>query len=249
MIIPNPKNFFQCMYPTLEEHEEEVFYDHPTEKGIKCNQIGILYYPEDKYTIYYRQSSDLMRENLSKDRTYRSIGNRERVVYECYTGKSWSGSHFIHLNCNHLDNTYDNLCVKTEIPKEVARSVASFKKKFVAASVERLMQLEAKAQQGGLEIEQLYQIIGLPNWLVIARKKHTAPKPEKVRSANWGGSRSKRTGQDTEDVLKLYYEGLTYMQIAYEMEWKSTYKVKRILADNNLSRKKVETISPNSGIS
>ena len=44
-------NYFNALSPSLEEHEEEIFFHHPVLPDVYCNQLGALYVDEDRYKV------------------------------------------------------------------------------------------------------------------------------------------------------------------------------------------------------
>ena len=42
MIVHPARHIFEAKFPSLEDHEEEIFYQHPVH-DIKVNQLGVIY--------------------------------------------------------------------------------------------------------------------------------------------------------------------------------------------------------------
>ena len=107
MIIHPTTNYFDALSPQLEDHEPEIFFQHPTE-DIKCNQIGAIYYNEEKYFYLNVAIGGVIREAAYRpgEKSRRNVGSKVRVVWECYTGKVYDGPgtpHFFFGNGNLLD--------------------------------------------------------------------------------------------------------------------------------------------------
>lgn len=176
MIIHPAKHFFQAKFPTIEDHEEEIFYQHPTE-DIKCNQVGILYYDEDRYSAYSTLSGSVVREHQTYNgRAARLVGSKPKVIWECYHNRLLErGSHFLFLNANPLDLTKENLLTLIEIDPDIRKEAAKAKKKFIDNSMDHLIRLEKKFEKEGITNQQLHKMLQIPNWLSCARRKYKGP--------------------------------------------------------------------------
>lgn len=179
MIRHSSNHWFECLYPTLEPGEEEIFYQHPTE-GFKCNQLGVLYYDEARYVVY-----DLLRASVVRELAVwngdkmRALGSKFKIVWECYHGEIIEGrSHFTLANNNPLDLTRENLLLTTNVDKKDRLRMAAKKSRFVKASAEYLVGIEPKYEKRGMDNQQLYKSLLLPNWLITARKKYKGPVPK-----------------------------------------------------------------------
>jgi len=173
------KHWFECMYPTLGEDEEEIFYQHPTE-GIKCNQLGILFYDEERYVSYDMTTGSVVREfGAYNGDKIRVIGSKTKIIWECYHGKHLeSGCHFLYLNGNPLDSTKENLLAVSKIDPITKAIATEVKLKFIRNTVEHLVKLEAKYDKRGIGKEALHKLLHIPNWLVGARKRWKGPVPK-----------------------------------------------------------------------
>jgi DNA invertase Pin-like site-specific DNA recombinase len=89
----------------------------------------------------------------------------------------------------------------------------------------------------GVDKEQLYELLLLPQWLKSARKKYLPPKPPKQqRKYSKGTPKTRTTPEEIEEVIKLFNMGLTFYAIIDRMGWKSTSRIKKIAKDYNLVR-------------
>ena len=173
------KHWFECLYPMLAEDEEEVFYQHPTE-GIKCNQLGILFYDEDRYVAYDMVTGSVVREfgSYNGDKI-RIVGAKPKIIWECYhQEKLGSGSHFLFLNGNPLDLTKENLLTVSKTDPITKAFATEARRRFIYNSVEHLVKLEAKYDKRGIDKDTLHKLLSLPNWLVGARKRWKGPVPK-----------------------------------------------------------------------
>lgn len=234
MIIPKATNIFDALAPMLEDHEEELFYQHPT-LDIKCNQLGVVYYNEDRYFYLHNKQGGSF---LEKD-TRKNLGSKVRVVWECYHGKFHSGAgspHFFFANGNILDYRPENVFLSNDLlPKEKAQ-MARAKAKFILSSVQRLMELEIKYEKRGIKKEELYTAMLIPVWLVNARKRITPPLVGEEKKPTERGKKTRTTPEEVDEVIKLYKQGLTFYNIMIRMGWKSNSRIKKIVQDYGLVR-------------
>jgi len=230
MIVYPAEHLFQAKYPVLEPHEEEIFYHHPVEE-IYCNQLGVLYYDEGVYSIYDKNESKQIRQQ----KTGRNIGSKMRVIWECYVGQIVSCPHFLYVNGNPLDTRFENIRKTSELSpkgKEWAE-LQKTKKKFIQKTVEYLLKLEARAEKVGMDKEQLYQVLMLPSWIIIPRKKlGEAP----VKITRVPGPKSWTTEEQADQIERMYLQGLSYYAIIDRFGWTSTHRVKKVVRDRKLKR-------------
>lgn len=170
------KHLFECVYPVLPEHEEEIFFQHPTE-AIKCNQLGVLYYDEERYVTYDLRSGSIVREHAAWNGVKpRLIGSKPKVVWECYHNeKLGNGIHFFYVNSNPLDWTVENLLIQNRLDAKSRLEAGKSKSLFIKNSVEHLIKLEVKFKEKGIEKKELHQALQLPTWLSGARSRYTGP--------------------------------------------------------------------------
>lgn len=177
MIRRDPKHWFECLYPTLEKKDKEIFFKHPFE-DIKCNQLGVLYYDEERYVAYDSRTGSVVREHLAwNGKAVRVLGSRSKVVWECYhQEKLESGSHFIFMNCNTLDWSMENLLILSKLDANTKSEVTKARSEFIKNTVEHLVKLEAKYEKRGIEQKQLHDLLQIPNWLSGARSRYKGAK-------------------------------------------------------------------------
>ena len=173
------KHWFECMHPRLGMLEEEIFYQHPIE-DIKCNQIGMLYYDEERYVAYEMRTGSVVREfEAWNGKGVRVIGSKLKVIWECYHNqKLEAGAHFLFTNGNPLDLTMKNILAINKIDPDTKQQASKTKVRFIQNSVEHLVKLEAKYEKRGIEQKQLHDLLQIPNWLSGARKKWKGATPK-----------------------------------------------------------------------
>jgi predicted metallo-beta-lactamase superfamily hydrolase len=176
------KHLFECMYPVLKEKEKEIFFKHPTE-DIKCNQLGVIYYDEERYVCYDTRTGSVIKE-LEKwnKKAARTIATKNKVIWECYHQDNLeAGTQFLFTNGNPLDLTKDNLLAITRLEPEVRKSASETKKRFIKNSVDYLVHMESKFEKRGMDKPALYEALQIPNWLLGARKRWTGPVPRALK--------------------------------------------------------------------
>lgn len=228
MIVHPAEHLFQAKFPTLEPHEEEVFFHHPEEE-IYCNQLGVLYFEPGTYVIYEKNDSSMVRRIGTK----KTSGSKMRIIWECYTGQKTTNPHFLYVNGNPLDTRFENLRKTSELSKTEWEILQKTKKRFIQKSVDYLLKLEARADKIGMDKEGLYKILMLPYWLISARIKNTTPP---VRTTRFVNTKCWTTPEEADEVEKLYHQGLTYYAIVKIMGWRSTNRVKKVIRDRKLVR-------------
>lgn len=170
----------------LEDHEEEIFFEHPTE-DIRCNQLGVLYFDEDRYVSYTMTTGSIVREHESYNGLrIRMVGSKHKIAWECFHGEILdSGTHFMFRNANSLDTTKDNLLPLTRVDKSIKAEASATKSKFFKASLEHLIKLEEKHKERGIESAELHKLLQLPTWLTGARKRWKGPVPKALAKKMW----------------------------------------------------------------
>ena len=166
MIVHPAKHFFESKFPTLEDHEEEIFFHHPL-YNIKCNQIGVLYYDEEVFVLYQNcKGNTIKNKEISK-----TIGSKTKVAWECYHGEILAGTHFLYVNGNVLDARKENLMAPSKLSKQELAKLSKVKKNYCLASAIYLKKIESRMEKVGIGKEELYDLLVLPNWLKMMRKK------------------------------------------------------------------------------
>ena len=162
MIIQIPTSYFDCVWPRLEDNEDEEFFYHPTLEGIYCNQIGMLYLDDDLYT-------QIINGYVYIIPTKKIIGRDEEIVWECYHSQILLDDKIDFKDGNHLNRTRDNLYIKSREPykrKSEVRSLDSFWKN----SINYLNELEEKWAKLGVSPDHLHEMLQISHLLKAKRK-------------------------------------------------------------------------------
>jgi hypothetical protein len=232
MIVYKANHWFDAMFPALEDGEEEIFYQHP-EHDIKVNQLGVIYCDNDVFGIYDKIDTSMVRHQITR----KSVGTKTRIIWECYTGEILYTPHFFFVNGNAMDTRKENMVLSGPLSAKERAPYLRTKNRFTQASVEHLMKIEDRMEKVGVDKEQLYELLLLPQWLKSARKKYLPPKPPKQqRKYSRGTPKTRTTPEEIEEVIKLFNMGLTFYAIIDRMGWKSTSRIKKIAKDYNLVR-------------
>lgn len=163
MIFYETTNFFDAKYPTLEDHEEEILYQHP-EYDIKCNQLGVLDFGEDnKYGFTSREQYKIKAPGT---KGFKMLGHKERIVMECYTGFSHKGKIIYFIDGNPLNHTFKNLiCISRKGPEY--RELYNKNRDFIDRSVQHMNSREPFIVKRGIEPEDYWTAMALPEWLML----------------------------------------------------------------------------------
>lgn len=235
MIVYPARHLFEAKFPTLEDHEEEIFYQHPVE-DIKVNQLGVIYCDDSIFGIYDKRGTAMVRIL----RTSRSIGTKCKVIFECYTGKIVHSPHFFYANGNPLDLRKENLVMSGPLSAKEREPYLRVKNRFIKGSVEHLLKLEAKMEAVGVDKTELHQMLLLPQWLIGARGRYVAPAAKSlIRNScrtSKGTPKPRTTEEEADEIERLFHMGLTFYAIIDRMGWSSTSRVKKIVQDRGLVR-------------
>jgi len=232
MLVYPARHLFEAKFPQLEDHEEEVFFQHPVH-AIKCNQIGILYFDENIYTFYEKSGFSVVRKIETATTPRVTLGTKQRVIWECYMGRIVVSPHFLYANGNPLDLRFDNMKVVTDLPRKEWAVYQETRRKFIKASVDHLMKLEVRMEKMGMSKDELYTFLLLPNWLMAARQKLDGPAKKYFRL---DGTRIRTTPEQADEVERMYKEGMTMYAIIKVMGWTTNQRVKKVVKDRGLSR-------------
>lgn len=231
MIVHPSRHWFEAKFPSLEDHEEEIFFPHPV-YDIKVNQLGVLYCDNDKYGVYDNVDNSMVREQSTR----RSLGTKTRIIWECYTGGLVFTPHFFYVNGNPLDTRFENMVLSGPVSAKDRQPYLRTRARFIQASVEHLIKLENRMEKVGVDREQLYDMLLLPQWLKGARAKYLPPRPKHQKRTSLGTSKPRSTEEEIAEVIKLYNMGLTFYAIIDRMGWTSTSRIKKIAKDYGLTR-------------
>ena len=159
----------------LEDHEEEIIYIHPSGE-FSCNQLGVLYYDEDKYVLLENVNGSYMK---TTDRKNLSKGTKLRLVWECYHNQIYptkNSPHIYQANANVYDFTQENLILASSLNKYWQRDLNSVRKEFISKSIDHLIKIENRWSLLGVSKEEVWTMLVIPYWLVGARKRYAGEK-------------------------------------------------------------------------
>jgi len=223
MIIHPCTSLFDCKYPELEPHEEEVFYQHPLYSDIKCNQLGVLYYDEDKYYFSQRWGNPILwYTGSNKD----NVGGRYKITWECYHGRVSPG--LVNLfDMNPYNCTKDNLYVNCDLKKSEYAERIKYRRRFIYNTV---MQLEAFAERHPyMTPGEIMSELNLQRVYRTAWTSHLAGVRVKVPTEPINKPYTKPRPDDDERVKALFFSGATQLEIARAMDWGSTMRVRNMI--------------------
>lgn len=175
MIIPKCTHFFNATYPVLEDHEEEIWYNH-FQLPLKCNQLGLLIFDDDFDVQYNSIKGDY---SVKTGTSKRSLGTRQKLVWECYYGIACVGSMVMFKDANPFNLTQENLW-RVESGSTFKRYNA-IKNEFTQKTFEYLSEKAKKYEERGVDIKDYIEILALPLWLekICKRQLRGLAKPEK----------------------------------------------------------------------
>ena len=232
MIVHPARHLFEAKYPTLEHHEQEHFYQHPI-YDIKVNQLGVIYYNESIFSIYDKRGTSVVRDL----KTGKGLGNKTKIIWECYTGETFHAPHFFFANGNPLDTRRENLVLCAPLSATARQPYIRIKRAFAQASIEHLLKLETRMAAVGIGKTELHELLLLPQWLKAARERYvppTAPKHQRLTSK--GVAKPRTTEEEADEIERLFHMVLTFYAIIDRMGWTSTSRIKKIAKDHGLVR-------------
>lgn len=162
MIFYETNHFFDAKYPTLEDHEEEIWYPHPL-YDIKCNQLGILDFADElKAQLNGRDQYKVKPPGSS---SYKTLGYKERVVMECYTGISHKSTKILFQDGNPLNHTFGNLMCFRKKGSDY-RHFYKIQRDFIINSIKYMNSREPFIVKRGIDPEDYWRAMALPSWLM-----------------------------------------------------------------------------------
>lgn len=155
-------NYFDCLSPMLEDHEEEVFFKHP-KYDFHCNQLGVLFFP-DKLKAQTRQSGQW---KIMDDQNifYIVLGIKERIVRECYDGLSYKNYSFYHRDGNPYNLTPENVIAVAKGDKDNSK-YRKLRRYFILETIKYMNSREPYILKRGLDPMDYWEIMQLPKWLM-----------------------------------------------------------------------------------
>ena len=155
-------NYFDCLSPMLEDHEEEIMYKHPL-YDVYCNQLGSLYFP-DELKAQTRESGQWKIQD-TKTKMYVVLGFKERIVRECYDGISYRGYSFYPEDGNPLNLTKDNLVALSRGDKNNSK-YRKLRRYFILETIKYMNSREPYILKRGLDPIDYWEIMQLPKWVM-----------------------------------------------------------------------------------
>lgn len=233
MIVYPCTNFFDCLFPQLEDQEEEIFFSHPKFPGVKCSQIGTLYYDETKYALLYIRGCLTLRHLKRGIGCY--VGAKSKLVWECFHGQTTT--QLINLmDFNPYNCTKDNLYRTTDLTKKEYKERLQKKKEFLKKTVDGLDKFAAKHPY--LEPEDVEVLLNLPVWLSTGWGLYRSGK--RIRDRGGRKSTYKKHTPDRPDdydkVKEMFFSGVLYKDIAATLNWGSTLRVRKFVEKHGWKR-------------
>ena len=155
-------NYFDCLSPMLEDHEEEVLFKHP-QHDVYCNQLGALYFP-DEVKAQTRESGQWKILDV-KTQFYVVLGFKERIVRECYDGFSYKNYSFYHKDGNPYNLTSENIIALSKGDKDNSK----FRKQrryFIMETLKHMNSREPYIVKRGLDPMDYWETMQLPKWVM-----------------------------------------------------------------------------------
>jgi hypothetical protein len=157
-------NIFECKIPTLQEHEDEILYTHPSHYWLQVNQIGIRYIDYDelqKLDIEIMvDGRDMMKLYDKKNNEVITLRNRLATCYECYHAVPKINSRsLVHVNHNIYDFRPENIKDK----KNINQNWIYEHFEFYYQTYQKMLEIDKKifrvTDKSNIEI---WKLIGLP---------------------------------------------------------------------------------------
>jgi len=172
------KTIFDAKFPTLEEHEEEIFYRHPV-FPFCVNQIGIFYFDDDDAEARWVTINKVWgvwryREIGQTKKGYKNGGTRLKLAYECFTGIYHEDTkQYLPLDGNPYNLTFENIIPVAEDKKKTTEA-RKVKLKIYAETAKYMLEKDKKSKGTEKQKEERWQqIVPLSyfNAYKIAKKK------------------------------------------------------------------------------
>jgi hypothetical protein len=155
-------SFFTAGLPTLLDEVPERFFYHPTYPDIYCNQLGMLYYPEDKYVM----SENRTIQYLIFKGTRARVAKRDVTIYQCFTGRVEKFSKMLFRNGNVNDFSIGNMITSRDSDKAEKKIIERTMQDFIAETIIDLYVLEKVWQTNyNTPPTELHDRLMLPTWV------------------------------------------------------------------------------------
>lgn len=169
MIFPVVNHFFDAKYPVLEDHEEEIFYTHPVWTDVQVNQLGVIFFDEDKYTVNL-DPRDQYRIRKKGETDVYCLGNKAKIAMECFSGINLKGYNFFHVDGNPLNNTFKNLIFFVNKGNGI-EPYKKQKREFIKRTLEYMKSREPQIIKRGITPIDYWEALNLPKYIMEAWKK------------------------------------------------------------------------------
>ena len=191
-------NYFDALSPVLEEHEEEVFFQHP-KYDFYCNQLGALYF-KDEMKAQVRETGQY-KILAPGDFRYISLGYKERIVLECYHGFTYKSFSIYHKDGNPYNYTQDNLVAFKAGDKENLKYKKE-RRDFIIQTIKYMNSREPFITKRNIEPIDYWEALQIPKWLMLEYKIYQGkPLPERT-----GEKKKYMKGDEQREVLKRIYD-------------------------------------------
>jgi hypothetical protein len=162
------KNYFEMLCPMLEADEKELIFRHPV-YPIYVNQLGILF-PDNDYnaTLNLDKNTYCLYKDGAKKGT--TIGNRGKLIYECFFGKIANGNAILNLNGNIYDYSMYNLILRSD--KKAYEIYLENRSRLINNSVNYMLNKDKWLTSKGYNVEKYWEFVNLPAAVLSPYIKH-----------------------------------------------------------------------------
>jgi hypothetical protein len=210
-------NYFEMLFPILEPDEEEIIFRHP-EHPMRVNQIGFIS-AEDGYSITLNHGNSTLamhKEGASKGFT---IGNRGKLIYECYHGKIPNGNAILNLNGNIYDFSIDNLFLRSD--KDKYQIYTENRNKLINNSVVYMREKDKWLISKGYDVQKYWEFVDVPDAVFTPYKRHK----DMVLSSN----QKFKNKELLPSIISMYQSGSTQTEIKKALGMNNTSSVRFLL--------------------
>lgn len=206
------------MCPQLEDHEVDVWYPHPV-YDLSCNLLGIIVFGDD---VRWTSTADTIWITPTETGHRINLGQREKIVMECYTKTLIPNCVFFHIDGNPYNLTQENLVYYNCSSREDGNRYYNKRlREFLATTVSYMNSRTPLLLARGVDPENYWDAMLLPKRLMRLWRKQYCGKSAKPVKNPRGYYKPNQSSAITLQWLQVYSDqGMTQKAMAQALQIK-----------------------------
>jgi len=161
-------HLFDAMCPQLEDHEIDIWYQHPL-YDLSCNTLGIIDFGD---SLAWTSSPENIWIRPIDGKERHSLGSREKIVMECYTATLLPNHQFFHIDNNPYNLTQENLVYFNYRSRDPGLRYYNKKlRDFLAKTVDYMNSRSAILINRGVKPQIYWEAMSLPSRVMSLWRK------------------------------------------------------------------------------